>query len=194
MTLGLVMACDPSKVDESYWDRTPIAASPDGGFVDGETDTPATAAPQEPGPCSVAVTVTTVSYDGEFAPKNVGAVWITREDGRFVRTLEVWGRKRIEHAVAWIAATDGNDVDAVTGATRKRHGTHSLEWNCRDADGAEAAPGRYVLNVEFSEDNSAEGEPEGPVRAVDFETVAGSSEVVVPDDANFEGITIRLAP
>jgi hypothetical protein len=128
--------------------------------------------------------LTTKSYGGHYAPDNVGAIWITRADGTFVRTLEAWGTKRLRNAVAWRKASQGNVVDAITGATRQAHGTHTASWAC-EADGA------YVVHVELTEEDSAQGEPAGPHREIAFDTSV-PGDVAAADDATYTSITATV--
>lgn len=198
-----VGACDPARTDPSYWDRAPGLARPDAGA--GSTDAPeddgsgdgATGGGGAAAPSASAcarVEVTTISYRGEYAPENVGAIWITTASGAFVRTLDVWGSKRLKHAVAWLASSNGNDVDAVTGATRKSAGGHVVAWDCRDAQGAKVAPGAYVVNLEFTEENSSEDSPPGPHRLLPFDVASSVSAASAPDDATSTGLRVVPLP
>src|SRR5262245_54244406 len=115
-------SCNPTRTDPTYWDRTALARDEDeepSSSVDPTSDVDAAApggdvAPSPSAACA-RIEATTISYRGEFAPNNIGAIWITTSSGAFVRTLEVWGSKRLEHAVAWLASSNGDDVDAITG-------------------------------------------------------------------------------
>ncbi len=139
----------------------------------------------EPGGC-VRVQVTTVTSDGEFAPRNVGAIWVTTAGGQFVRTLQLWGNKRSEHLVTWEASSQGNVVDAVTSATLKQHAAHDVWWDCQDATGAASPPGDYRIRVEVTESNSSDkGEPPGLTASWPFQLGAGSFDLVFPDQAGF---------
>ena len=196
---ALASACDASAVDPSYWDRelgsvqnagtsSSGATGTDGGTTQPGPggDTP-DAGGETPVPASTcfSLSLTTVSYRGEYGPDHVGAIWISRPDGTFVRTLEAWGRKRLVNAVAWRAASRGNVVDAITGATRQAHGTHAVSWNCRDTAAA-VEPGAYVAHVEYTEDDSAEGAAPGPHRQFAFDTtvpgpIAAANDATVQD-------------
>ncbi|MBN9163228.1 MAG: hypothetical protein BGO98_00950 [Myxococcales bacterium 68-20] len=203
---ALGMACDPTRTDASYWDRRPGLASEGeknadagegrgtgaGGEKSG-TDTAGDGGAVPSGACA-RVEVTTISYRGEYAPENVGAIWIATASGAFVRTLDVWGNKRLEHAVAWQASSNGNDVDAITGATRRSAGAHIVAWDCRDARGAAVAPGSYVVHLEFTEENSSTESPPGPHRLLPFELAASVSAASVPDDATSRGFRIVPLP
>lgn len=134
---------------------------------------------------SVTFQVRTVSYGGEYAEKNIGAIWVENSQNQFVKTLEVWARKRIKHLIKWNAASGGNVVDAVTGATMRAHTTHNLTWNCTDINGSVVPNGTYRVFVEFTEDDSNNsGKPPGKWTSVEF--TKGSSPLnITPADETF---------
>ena len=142
-------------------------ANPDLVF-DARLRTIDTAAPLE----SVLITVRTRSYEGMFAPANVGSIWIEDMAGNFVRTVSVWGGVRREHLVSWNASSSDNRVDAVTAATAEAHHSWLAEWDLRDADGVEVVPGVYTARFELVEENANEGEPPGPNASVSFSTAS----------------------
>jgi hypothetical protein len=118
---------------------------------------PASGAPTEcdvGGACNFAFAVTTNSTNGRYAPHNVGAVWVEDAEGRFVKTLATWGRARLISALAWTASSMGNQVDALSAATRRAHGPIIASWNCTDVAHMPVARGRYRVCVTFTEQNS----------------------------------------
>ncbi len=137
------------------------------------------------------VKVTTVSYDGKYANKNIGAIWIENSAGQFVKSLEVWAKKREKHLIKWKAASGGNKVDAVTSATSKSHKSHVATWDGSDADGNTVPDGRYTVVIEFTEDNSASsGKPPGKWTTIEFTVGGGDQTVSPPDQANFKGLKL----
>ncbi|MEM6291912.1 MAG: DUF2271 domain-containing protein [Myxococcota bacterium] len=137
----------------------------------------------------VVVQVRTRTRGGRYAPDNAGAAWIETADGAFVRTLGVWAQTRREHLLQWNARTGANRVDAMTGPTAGAHHGWVFSWDHRDASGARVDPSDFVLMVEFSEDNSNEGEPAGPVLRVPFST-ASPCEVVNAAETHFADVTV----
>ncbi|MFV8753294.1 DUF2271 domain-containing protein [Nannocystaceae bacterium ST9] len=137
-------------------------------------------------PDELEVRVRTIGYAGKYGPRNVGAIWIERGDGSFVRTLEVWGDVRREHLIAWRTASDENDLDAVTSSTATVHATRVATWDLLDLAGQPVPAGLYRVRVEFTEDDSNEGAPAGPTIAVDFELDAAPDRIEAPSsgDAN----------
>lgn len=134
---------------------------------------------------TVVFEVTTVSFDGKYAPKNVGAIWVEDAQNNFVKTLKVWANKREKHLIKWRAASGGNTVDAVTSATIRKHGTHSATWDCTDFNGNLVADGNYKIYIEFTETNSAsDGKPPGKWTAVQF-TKGPTDQTVLPQDEQY---------
>jgi hypothetical protein len=143
-------------------------------------------------PAALAAQLRTVGYGGKYGDRHVFAAWIERA-GLEVRTLAVYGQARREHLIRWRAAADDDPGDAMTGATRKAHGTLSLRWDLRDRGGQPVAPGSYALLVEFTEDNSNDGAPPGPVLSVPF-TIEGAAHVVdTPSHERFDDLLL-VAP
>ncbi|MFQ5627282.1 MAG: DUF2271 domain-containing protein [bacterium] len=134
---------------------------------------------------ALTVKVTTVSYGGKYAQKNVGAIWITDAQNRFVKTLELWANKRKRHLVKWNASSGGNVVDAITGATVRSHRQHTAKWNCTDTNGNVLPDGAYRVYVEFTEDNSSSsGKPQGKWFLAEF-TKGPSDQTVTPGDKQY---------
>lgn len=182
---GSSSATGPVMSTTSGSEPNTAASSGSGDPTTGSTGTGS----QPAGTPKLTVDFTTVTFDGEYAPRNVGAVWITDEQGVFVKTLEKWAVKRSKYLVKWKAASGGSTVDAVTGATRAQHGAHSLEWDATDADGKLVPDGVYRIYLEFTEKNGA-----GPWTAI--EVVKGSSpaDVAPADLANFIGQHVTYTP
>lgn len=132
---------------------------------------------------------TTVSFNGEYAPKNVGAVWVEDAGGSFVKTLEVWGKKRLKYAEKWLTASGGSTVDAVTGATRTSHGPHEIEWDLRGLDGQVVPDGAYHLVLEFTEQNGP-----GAWTVADLEKGPAPFEGAPEDTPYFTGQHVSFDP
>lgn len=134
----------------------------------------------------------TRSYGGEYSDENVGAAWVERDDGTFVRTLMVWAAVRREHLVRWQAGADGDVVDAVTGATRGSHRSSEVTWDLRDAQGATAGPGAYRLWLEFTEDDSGKGAPAGPRLELPFTLGDGPAIPAAPVHPQFRDVLLLV--
>jgi len=143
--------------------------------------------------CSLSVSVTTTAPGGKYRPRNVGAIWIADSTGRFVKSLDVWGNRRLSHVTAWTAATkaagvSGNKVDAVTSATLSTHRTHDVTWNCTDYAGKVALDGTYRVYFEVTDSNST-----GPNYFETF-TKGPSAATVQGNETNFNGIVLTFQP
>jgi hypothetical protein len=133
--------------------------------------------------------VQTVSYNGGYAPRNVGAIWIQDSTGAFVKSLKVWARSQISRLTNWNTSSRGNRVDAVTSATINSHQLHTATWNCTDVNGAIVKDGTYRICVEFTESNATG-------KYAYFNFTKGSSEVhLTPaNQANFTNIKLDFVP
>jgi hypothetical protein len=107
---------------------------------------------------TLTVTATTSSTGGNYAPKNIVAMWIEDEQGNWVKTLLAYAATRKTHLNTWEAATTAagspfNTVDAITGATKSNHGTRTCTWNGTDVSGVLVADGNYKLRMELTDKN-----------------------------------------
>jgi hypothetical protein len=146
------------------------------------------------GPCSLSVTVTTVSDHGSYSPNNVGAIWIATSSGTFVKTLKVWGSIRLSHLSAWNSATasagfTNRTVDAITGATLSSFQTHMVSWNCTDDTRAAIPDGAYRVYFETADSNSG-----GPNNYVDFTKGSAAQTLSPPDATYFKSIKLVFTP
>lgn len=143
-------------------------------------------------PTALTAQLRTVSYGGKYADRHVLAAWIEHE-GAEVRTLAVFGNVRREHLIRWRTAASDDPGDAMTGATRKSHATLSLAWDLRDRNGQPAPPGPYTLLVEFTEDNSNDNAPAGPVLEIPFTLGGGPHVIATPTHPRFDDLLL-VAP
>ena len=140
----------------------------------------------------VKFSVETKRTKGKYAPKHVLAIWVTNAKGKHVRTLEVYGKKRMKYLKAWAKNSKNNTVDAITGATLKKHVPHNVVWDCRDAKGKLVPDGTYHIHVEFSEANG-----QGPMMAlqhVTFQKGAKAISINPKDTPNFVKIKLDYTP
>ncbi|MDX2091198.1 MAG: DUF2271 domain-containing protein [Kofleriaceae bacterium] len=142
----------------------------------------------DPSPLSaLAITVRTTSAGGRFAPRNVGAIWVERADGAFVKTIERWGQLRAKYLTRFIASSNNNIVDAITSATLVAHITHDVTWDLTDLEGCEIPTGDYQLVFELADGNST-----GRSRSVPF-TKDQTPIVLTPEDApSFYDVRVDL--
>jgi hypothetical protein len=147
-----------------------------------------------PGPCSLAVSVTTVPIGSDYSPLNIGAIWVTDSSGKFVKTLAVWANRRKRHLEAWnevtaAAGVAGDTVDAVTGSTARNHGAHSSTWNCTDYKKAQVPRGAYRLCMEMTEFNGA-----GPKGCIAFDNSGTAFRLMPPDIGSYKARVLDYKP
>lgn len=107
---------------------------------------------------TLSVSVNTRSTGGNFSPKNVMAVWIENNSGKFIKTLLVYGDKRKAHLNVWesstsLAGSTFNSVDAITGATQTNHALRNCSWDGTDFNHMNVPDGDYKLRIELTDKN-----------------------------------------
>jgi len=115
-----------------------------------------TAYTQTPG--ELTVSVSTSETGGNYAPRNIVAIWIEDNGGIFQKTLLAYAQTRKTHLNTWQAATaeagtEFNVIDAITGATRPNHDTRSCYWDGTNFNGNLLADGEYTLWMELTDKN-----------------------------------------
>lgn len=105
------------------------------------------------------IATTTSSAGGNYAPRNIVAIWVEDANGNFVKTLLAYAQNRRTHLNTWQAATaaagtEFNVVDAITGSTRTSHGTRTCSWNATDYNGLLMPDGTYSIWMELTDKNA----------------------------------------
>ena len=108
---------------------------------------------------TLAVSVTTSSTGGNYAPRNVVAIWIEDNSGKFVKTLLAYANARITHLNTWQASSlaagkEFDKTDAISGATQSSHATRTCQWNGTDYSGKLMADGDYKVRMELTDKNA----------------------------------------
>jgi hypothetical protein len=141
-------------------------------------------------PGTLSVSLTTSTYNGNYAPKHVLAIWIENGSGSFVKTLMVKAAARKQYLTNWLSSTSsGNSTDAVTGATLSSHGTRTCTWNGTDVSGNVVYNGTYKLCMEFTENDKT-----GKFASFTFLKDSVSQSVSPTATSNFSGISINWTP
>lgn len=109
-------------------------------------------------PGTLTVSVATSAAGGNYAPKNIVAIWIEDNQGNFVKTLLAYAQTRKTHLNTWEASTTAagspyNTVDAITGATKTSHATRTCSWDGTDINGNIVSDGTYKLRMELTDKN-----------------------------------------
>jgi hypothetical protein len=146
------------------------------------------------GSCSLSVSVTTATLAGKYAPRNVGAIWVDDANNHFVKSLYVWGNRRITHLNRWVSETTAaglpsNRVDAVSAATLSDFGVRTAQWNCTDASKKPVPSGSYHVCFEVTSSNAA-----GPNDCIPFNAGTGPFHNQPADTSEFQSMVLVMAP
>ena len=135
------------------------------------------------------VSVTTSSTGGNYAPRNIVAVWIEDASGNFVKTLLAYANTRITHLNNWETITSAkgimyNRTDAITGATQNSHSTRTCAWDGTDYNKNLVADGKYFVCMELTDKNATGNFSK-------FEITKGASNTVTPQNVpSFSSINL----
>lgn len=106
---------------------------------------------------TLTVTVTTAqTATAVYAPKNILAIWVEDNSGKFIKTLMAYANTRKAYLTKWGTSTSAigssyNIVDAISGATLSSHSTRTCNWNGTDYSGKLVADGSYKLCMELTD-------------------------------------------
>ena len=101
----------------------------------------------------------TAQPGGTYKPENCVAVWVTKADGTFVKTICRYAYTRLTDLTDWrtaIATENGKvvGVDGYMGATRANHSdpvTITATWDLKDKSGTLVPDGTYNINFEITD-------------------------------------------
>lgn len=144
--------------------------------------------------CTLSVSVTTTSTGGKYAPRNIGAIWISDGTGRFVKSLYVWAAQRAKYLRKWnevtsAASLPASRVDAISSATLGSHGTRSAIWTCTDTSGKQVPDGSYQVCFELTDFDG-----QGPSDCVSFAKSSAPFSVTAADVASFTKRRLDFTP
>lgn len=139
-------------------------------------------------------TVTTITNNSTYSPKNVFAMWIKDANGKFVASCKVMANARKVHLVKWNASSGGNVVNAVTGSTLPNHQTHTITWDGKNAAGALAEDGTYQIWVEYTSTNSSTNGNAGPSMTAEFTKGTTTQHQTPANTTYFQNIVVDWAP
>lgn len=139
-------------------------------------------------PGTVTFTVRTVTAGGNYGPKHVLALWV-EDAGGFVKTRLLRAEQRKQYLYKWVASSNYNIVDAVTGPTLTSHTTHTITWDCTDLNGDEVPDGDYTIFAEFTEKHG-----QGPWTSVTFTKGPDPITLTIPDEAYFKDMYLEFNP
>lgn len=142
----------------------------------------------------LSVTTTTSAAGGNYAPRNVVAIWVENDQGEFVKTLLAYAQNRKTHLNTWqastaAAGTEYNTTDAITGATKSNHGTRACAWDATDYNGDLMPDGTYYVRMELTDKNST-----GNYSSFPFEKTDSPDSQTPASVPSFGSITIDWIP
>jgi hypothetical protein len=143
---------------------------------------------------TLTISTSTSQVGGKYKPKNIVAIWIQDNTGKFVKTLLAYAEKEKKYLTSWkavttIAGSSYNTVDAITGATRSSHGVRSCTWNCKNYLNSLMADGTYTIKMEITDQD-------GTGRSATFEFTKGpDAQTLTPTNVpSFSDINIVWQP
>ncbi len=138
-------------------------------------------------------TVRTVTYNGAYAPRNSGVIWITDALNQFVKTIKVWAIPYRWTLVRWVVSSNNNVTGAITGASLNSHQLHSVTWNGRDFQNNPLAEGEYRVNVEFTEHNATVSNM-GKFKSITFYKGPEGFDISYPNETYFRDLRLIWEP
>jgi hypothetical protein len=140
---------------------------------------------------TLSVSVATSSTGGNYAPRNVLAIWIEDNSGKFVKTLLAYANTRKTHLNTWEASTTAagsmyNSVDAITGATQSSHATRTCSWNGTDYNSKIVADGEYKVRMELTDKNAT-----GNIASFTFIKGPNTQKLSPANNTSFSSVSIN---
>lgn len=137
--------------------------------------------------------VRTVTYNGQYRPRNAGVIWITNAANQFVKTIKVWASPYRYTLIRWNASSGGNTTGAITGASLNNHQLHNVTWNGADYQGVQVPDGDYKVNVEFTEHNATASNM-GKFKQVTFTKGTDPVNLTIPNETYFQNMSLIWTP
>lgn len=142
---------------------------------------------------TLAYSVRTVSYNGNYAPRHVFAIWITNSSNQFVKTIKVCGNSYRSKLVKWVASSGNNTTGAVTSASLNNHQLHNVTWNGQTYQNVVVPDGDYKVNVEFAEHNATTNNP-GKYKVTTFALGAAAVDTSPANETYFTNMHLVWTP
>lgn len=141
----------------------------------------------------MAFSVRTATYNGAYAPRNAGVIWITNSQNQFVKTIKVWASNYRYTLIRWINSSSQNTTGAITGASKNTHQLHSITWNGKDYQGNDMPDGDYKVNIEFTEHNATANNL-GKFKQVTFTKGSEPVNLTIPNETYFRDMSLTWTP
>ena len=142
---------------------------------------------------NAAFSVRTATYNGPYAPRNAGAIWITDSNNQFVKTIKKWASNYQYTLVRWIASSGQNTTGAITSASLNSHVLHNVQWNGKNWQNQDMPDGDYKFNVEFTEHNASAANM-GKFKQVVFTKGPQPVQLTPPNETYFRDMNLTWTP
>ncbi|MDY0151246.1 MAG: DUF2271 domain-containing protein [Candidatus Cloacimonas sp.] len=142
---------------------------------------------------NLAFSVRTATYNGGYAPRNAGVIWITDSQNQFVKTIKVWASGYRYTLIRWVNSSGQNTSGAITGASLNNHQLHNISWNGKNAQGVDMPDGEYKVNVEFTEHNATASNL-GKFKQVGFTKGSETVTLTIPNETYFRDMSLSWTP
>jgi hypothetical protein len=105
-------------------------------------------------PGTLQVTTLTSGAGGNYAPRNIVAVWVEDSNGVFVKTLLAYANTYKQYLTHWKVKSQYNTTDAISGPTVNSHATRTCNWNGKNTSGVVVPDGKYRICFELTDKNA----------------------------------------
>lgn len=142
---------------------------------------------------TLSFTCTTDAPTGNWGDKHMAAIWIQNNEDPsvFIKTNAKYGYED-DHLTSWIAISDKNLVDAVTGATLTSYGPISAEWNGTDVSENVVIDGDYSVYIEMGW--GVNKVDDHAVSMFTFTKGTSPQQLTPEGTSNFSGISLNWLP
>jgi len=142
---------------------------------------------------NLAYTVRTATYNGPYAPRNAGVIWVSNAQNQFVKTIKIWAATYRWTLVRWIAESGQNTTGAITSASINSHQLHNVAWNATNHQGTLMPDGEYKINIEFTEHNATTNNP-GKYKSITFTKSGEAFDITYPNETWFRDLRLVWTP
>ena len=140
---------------------------------------------------TLSFTVTPVAHSGIWDSEHVLAIWIQNSSDNFIRTeFRYWGNGTDDHLPNWETNSNGNIVDATTGATLSSYTEKTFTWDGTDLNGTLVPDGDYKVTIEECWSHG----PSNVTKSFTFTKNASESHLTPEDDADFTNVALDWVP
>ena len=135
------------------------------------------------------VSTLTSSVGGNYAPKNIVAIWVESNSGTYVKTLLAYANTYKRYLTNWASSSSYNTTDALTGATVNSHTTRVCSWNGTDKNGNVVGDGSYKVCMELTDKDGT-----GNYHEFTFAKGTNSATLSPSNVSSFSNISIKWTP